>query len=109
MTGPHKGEMLAVKKIDMDKQTDSKMDEIRVHIQIIIEFPYSIVVFDLEKDATLKRVTSSKSPTIQNSICERQRTVGGVHHYGWRIDGIAPQICLPQLRDQGYRSSSNYP
>ncbi|KAL4427232.1 hypothetical protein ABPG74_022319 [Tetrahymena malaccensis] len=29
LTGPHKGEYVAVKKIDMDKQTDSKMDEIR--------------------------------------------------------------------------------
>jgi len=36
MSGPHQGEMLAVKKIDMDKQTDSKMDEIRVITQTII-------------------------------------------------------------------------
>lgn len=36
MTGPHKGEFVVAKKINVDKQTDSKMDEIRVNIMFRI-------------------------------------------------------------------------
>lgn len=98
LEGPNKDRFVAVKKIDLDKYGEEKLEEIRVIFKFLPGLTHFLL---LEKHAPFEHDEPPQPPQLQNLLHPQKRAVGGVRPHGNRLRGGADQVAVRQ-RTRGY-------